>query len=139
MTQPHTDPDPTAQIVAELLRDLHGDDDSQGYQEMEEIPEPEPPAKQRCLRDAERLAQGLGAIYSPRRAAQLLPGDDKRNREWLRREGLIHRSDIGKEVVVWAEVVDRLKRAPSIGASAKISARRRRRSADNLPRFDLGT
>jgi len=138
MSQPHTDHDKTAKIVAELLHDLHGADDVDGYEDLAEVTQAEPRPKQRSLRDAERLAQGLGAVYSPRRAAELLPGDDKRNRAWLRQQGLVHRTEVGKEVVIWAEVVDVLKAAPSIGANARTTARRRRRSADSLPRFDLG-
>jgi len=137
MPQPPTEPDTTAQIVADLLRGLHGDDDDDAYDGMVEQPGLKPP-RRRSLRDAERLAQGLGAVYTPRRAAELLPGCDHRNRVWLRQQGLIHRSEAGKDVVIWAEVVDRLKDAPTIGAIPKVVARRRRRTASNLPRFDLG-
>ena len=137
MSQPQTEPDTTAQIVADLLRGLHGDDDDDEYDGMVEAPGLKP-RRRRSLRDAERLAQGLGAIYTPRRASELLPGCDRRNRAWLRQQGLIHRTDTAKEVVLWSEVVDRLKRSPAIGASPKVAARRRRRAASNLPRFDLG-
>jgi hypothetical protein len=137
MSKPQTEPDATAQIVADLLRGLHGNDDDDEYDGMVEAPGLKP-TRRRSLRDAERLAQGLGAVYTPRRASELLPGCDRRNRVWLRQQGLIHRADNGKEVVIWAEVVDLLKRAPAIGAIPKVTARRRRRTASNLPRFDLG-
>lgn len=137
MSQPSAELDTTAQIVEELLRGLHGDDGDEAYAGMVEQPGLKP-RRRRSMRDAERLAQGLGAVYTPRRASELLPGCDRRNREWLRQQGLIHRSEAGKDVVIWAEVVDRLKAAPAIGAIPRVVSRRRRRTASNLPRFDLG-
>lgn len=86
-------------------------------------------------RDRERLLQGLGAVYSPRRAAELLPGDDASNRAWLREQGLVHTRN-GKEEVVWDEVLEKLKGAPTDAPTPAKTGRTRRGEAP-IPRFGL--
>ena len=59
-------------------------------------------------RDQDRLAQGGAAILSVRRAAELLPIADAAGRAWLRQQGLVRSLD-GADVVVWADVVERVR------------------------------
>lgn len=61
-------------------------------------------------RHDQRLALGHAAVFSLMHAAELLPIADKEARAWLRRQGLVRRL-LGKEVVIWGEVVDRLREA----------------------------
>ena len=89
----------------------------------------------RSRRDEERLAQGAGAIFSPRRAAELLPGDDKVNREWLRSEGLVHKSPTGGDIVIWSEVQERLGDPSKTKDSKPVTDPRPPKTT--LPRFDL--
>jgi hypothetical protein len=86
-------------------------------------------------RDRERLAQGAGAVFSPRRAAELLPGDDTQARRWLREQALIHALN-DKEVVVWQEVLDRLRGQPD-GPAAGVAPRGISSGREPLPRTDL--
>ena len=58
-------------------------------------------------RHGQRLQQGPGAVFAPSHAAGLLPGRDRDNLAWLRREGLVRSLD-GRPVVVWGEVLDRI-------------------------------
>lgn len=66
--------------------------------------------RKRSSRDADRLAQGAGAVYPIGRAAELLPMDDKDAVQWLRRSGLV-RLVAGREMVVWQDVLDRVRDA----------------------------
>lgn len=59
-------------------------------------------------RDRDRLTQGGAAVLSVRRAAELLPIADSAGRAWLRRQGLVRRLE-GAEVVVWADVLERVR------------------------------
>ena len=67
-------------------------------------------SRKRSHRDAERLAQGAGAVYPLGRAAELLPMDDKEAMSWLRQSGLV-RLVAGREMVVWQDVLDRVRDA----------------------------
>lgn len=78
-------------------------------------------------RHQERLALGSAAVFSLLRAAELLPIADSEARVWLRREGLVRLLG-DKEVVVWGEVVERL-RGPDPPAPVVRCARGLRRTA----------
>lgn len=65
-------------------------------------------SKSRSQRDAERLAQGIAAVHAVRRAAELLPLDDKEALAWLRKEGLVL-CLLGRECVIWGDVLERLR------------------------------
>ena len=58
----------------------------------------------RSIRDVNRLHQGAGAVFSLRRAAELLPIDDVLAREWMRTQNLV-RTICGREVVTWRAVL----------------------------------
>lgn len=93
--------------------------------------------KGRSLRDRERLLQGLGAVYTVRRAAELLPGNDADNRAWLRQHGLV-RVVGGTEVVVWAEVLDMISGRREDAPDAPPPARRRKgKKRAVLPRVEI--
>jgi len=55
--------------------------------------------------DRDRLLQGEGAVFSLRRAAELLPGDRHHMSQWLRQCGLVSYIN-GRPVVVWRSVLD---------------------------------
>ncbi len=65
-------------------------------------------ARDRSRRHEERLAQGLGAIYSVKTAAALLPIGDTDARRWLHQNGLVRQME-GRPVVCWAGVVEALR------------------------------
>jgi hypothetical protein len=87
--------------------------------------------RQSSLRDQERLQQGLGACFSPGRAAELLPGTDAANLRWLRQQGLVRTLPTGKEIVVWQEVIDHLTSKP------QPQPKPTRRGSKSMPRFGL--
>lgn len=90
----------------------------------------------RSLRDVERLFQGRAATFSVRRAAELLPGDDKRNRAWLRSQaGLIRKAANGEDFVIWGEVLDR---HPTKDSNEESEARSKPKRTGGLPRVSLG-
>jgi hypothetical protein len=60
-------------------------------------------------RSHDRLLQGVGAVYSVGRAAELLPWSDAKSREWLQRSGLVRVVE-GKAIVVWCDVLNLLRR-----------------------------
>lgn len=70
-------------------------------------------------RDADRLAQGPGAVFPVSRAAELLPVSDAKARAWLRDQGLTVEL-CGREVVVWAEVLDALAADPPTPGPGKL-------------------
>ncbi len=55
-----------------------------------------------------RIQLGLGAVFAPSEAAELLPMGYQRAMHWLRQRGLVRLVE-GAEVVVWLEVVDALR------------------------------
>ena len=68
-----------------------------------------------------RRELGMGAVISLYQAAQLLPLPDEEAVELLRREGVVLRVR-GREIVVWADVVEALRRvgqAPPDQAQAR--------------------
>ena len=95
----------------------------------------------RSVRDEERLIQGVGAVFSVRRAAELLPGRDDNNRRWLRaQKGLIRKAANGADVVVWGEVLDRLpKRDGDEGRRSATSVPAAGGPRSRLRRVDLGS
>lgn len=84
-------------------------------------------------RDRERLLQGTGAVLSLRRAAELLPWDDAPARAWLRAQGLVHKVN-GKEIVVWEEVLDRLKEQGTPATTAVSCKTHRGSGGQSVPR-----
>lgn len=74
-------------------------------------------------RDQDRLTQGGAAVLSVRRAAELLPIGDAAGRAWLRREGLVRRLE-GADVVVWADVLDRVRSGALFEATDGVGCRR---------------
>ncbi len=65
----------------------------------------------RSRRHRDRLLQGPGAVFSLARATELLPMGDQQALSWLVNEGLVHQLD-GRSVVVWGEVMDRIREQP---------------------------
>jgi len=65
----------------------------------------------RSQRHRDRLLQGPGAVFSLAKATELLPMGDQQALGWLVNEGLVHQLD-GRGVVVWGEVVDRIRESP---------------------------
>ena len=91
----------------------------------------------RSLRDRERLRQGVGAVLTVRRAAELLPLNDADARRWLREKRLV-RVVLGTEVVVWAEVLEALSSSSgSTGDSPPAPPARKRRKSKVLPRVEI--
>jgi hypothetical protein len=74
----------------------------------------------------ERLALGHAAVLSPSRAAELLPWRESEAIEWLRSRGLVRRvHDLGRDVVIWGEVIEALRTpAPDRPAPRGTSLRR---------------
>lgn len=63
----------------------------------------------RSQRDADRLQQGAGAVFTVARAAELLPLSTDEARRWLRDQGLVTRI-LDREVVCWGRVLEALAR-----------------------------
>lgn len=71
-----------------------------------------------------REALGRDAVFSVRRAAELLPVRDAKGRKWLREKGLIRLID-GQEVVIWGDVLDALNvTQPTTRRAPRAPARR---------------
>lgn len=101
-------------------------------------------------RDAERLTLGADAMLTVRRAAELLPGDDKANRQIILTSGIV-RSHGGRKLVRWGDVLDlfptaaeqvetdRLEREREIRQELDTQPRRkpRRRLGGGFPLADL--
>lgn len=81
-----------------------------------------------------RLAMGAAAVLSVRQAADLLPWDDASARRWLRAQGLVRTVD-GREVVIWARVLDAIDAAGDERPVEPPPPPRRRRKASPLPRI----
>ena len=64
-------------------------------------------------RDMDRRLVAPGAILSVSRAAQLLPIQDTRGRQWLRERGLVRDLD-GRPVVLWRDVLEALGDPPVV-------------------------
>lgn len=56
-----------------------------------------------------RAAMGRDALLTPAEAVERLPIRDEEAASWLRREGLVHQL-LGREVVVWGDVLDAIRR-----------------------------
>ena len=67
-----------------------------------------PRTTSRSQTDQDRLAQGAAAVFSLHRAATLLPISNKEALVWLRQNGLVLLL-AGREVVIWGDVLDRLR------------------------------
>ena len=67
-----------------------------------------PGTTSRSQTDLDRLAQGAAAVFSLHRAATLLPFSDKEALVWLRQSGLVLLL-AGREVVIWGDVIERLR------------------------------
>ena len=71
-----------------------------------------------------REALGRDAVFSVRRAAELLPVRDSNARKWIRDKGLIRLIE-GQEVVIWGDVLDALSVAqPATRRAPRAPARR---------------
>ena len=66
----------------------------------------------RSSRATVRLALGDAAVLTPAQAAQLLPIGDTEARAWLHEAGLV-RLLRGREVVIWGDVLQALRDAPT--------------------------
>ncbi len=77
-----------------------------------------------------RRQLGAAAVISETEAASWLPCRDEVARQWLRDEGLVRVTPLGR-VVVWGEVLDALTR------SAPAEAPRVRRPPTTLPRVKI--
>jgi len=62
-------------------------------------------------RHEERISLGSAAVLPLTVAAALLPVADCKARRWIRERGLV-RNLVGKEVVVWVDIVDALREEP---------------------------
>lgn len=76
-------------------------------------------------RALERLQLGMGAVFSPSRAAELLPGDDTANLREIRRLKLVRRWN-GRDVVLWGELVALIAGPPAPDAEPPAPQRRRK-------------
>jgi hypothetical protein len=81
-----------------------------------------PGTTSRSQTDQDRLAQGAAAVFSLHRAATLLPISDKEALVWLRQNGLVLLL-AGREVVVWGDVIERLRALNGARAGAPPAAR----------------
>lgn len=70
--------------------------------------EPMSQSKPYSARHQDRLALGAAAVVTVATATSLLPLGDKEARTWLRDRGLV-RDLLGRQVVVWGDVLDALK------------------------------
>lgn len=82
----------------------------------------------------DRYTQGMGAVYSVAEACRLLPVQDAKARAWLEREGLIVDEPSLGRMVVWADVVARLRQTRSGEPETQETTRTRGRV---LPRAGL--
>lgn len=95
----------------ELLAEIDARFDEEVVRVQAALAEQPPPGAGTSTRDRDRLAQGRAAMFSLRRAAELLPLDDEEAAAWLRRKGLVQtlgRTKGGRQrqVVVWGDVLD---------------------------------
>lgn len=133
--------DAWSQCASAPLRNLTGIDLLNLVRAVVKLVQAEPKGRSRSLRDQERLQQGRSAVLTLRRAAELMHGDDKVNRRWLRaQKGLIRKAANGDDVVVWGDVLDRLpKRDGDTSDESSASTRAARRVPAGLRRVDLGS
>ena len=72
---------------------------------------------------------GADAVLSLQQASRLLPLGDRAARAWLRDEGLVRRIQ-GREVVVWGDVLNRIREDEETPAAAAVSRGRVRLPMD---------
>ena len=82
-----------------------------------------------------RLAMGAGAVLSVQAAAELLPVHETRARAWIEVQGLVRQVPGLGQVVIWADVLDALRRPCTTSARATRAASTPRRG--RLPRVSL--
>lgn len=89
-----------------------------------------------------RLQLGAGAVLTVQLAAELLPWRDTKARQWLDERGLVHEVRGYGRVVIWGEVLDELRLAPTAAVPVPTeppppSAPRRPAPKGRLPRARL--